>query len=41
MILLDTDVMIDIMRNHDPATEWLRQLGVEELALPGLVARMP
>lgn len=35
MLLLDTDVMIDILRNHHPATEWLRQLGEEEIALPG------
>lgn len=38
MLLLDTDVMVDILRNYAPATEWLRQLGAEEIALPGLVA---
>lgn len=38
MLLLDTDVMIDILRNHHPATEWLRQLGEEEIGLPGIVA---
>lgn len=38
MLLLDTDVLIDIMRNYVPAVAWLRELGVEEIALPGLVA---
>ena len=38
MLLLDTDVVIDIMRNYTPAVEWLRELGAEEIALPGLVA---
>ena len=38
MLLLDTDVMIDIMRNSAPAVGWLRELGSEEIALPGLVA---
>lgn len=38
MFLLDTDVVIDIMRNHAPVVEWLRELGAEELSLSGLVA---
>jgi predicted nucleic acid-binding protein len=38
MLLLDTDVMIDIMRNYAPAIGWLRELGADELALPGLTA---
>jgi predicted nucleic acid-binding protein len=38
MLLLDTDVMIDIMRNYTPAVNWLRELGATELALPGLAA---
>jgi predicted nucleic acid-binding protein len=38
MICVDTDVMIDILRCYEPAMAWLRSLGSEELALPGLVA---
>jgi predicted nucleic acid-binding protein len=38
MLLLDTDVMIDILRRHDPALDWLRELGDESIGLPGLVA---
>jgi tRNA(fMet)-specific endonuclease VapC len=38
MLLLDTDVMIDIMRNYAPAIRWLRELAADELALPGLTA---
>jgi tRNA(fMet)-specific endonuclease VapC len=38
MLLLDTDVMIDLMRNYQPATAWLDELGMEALALPGVVA---
>jgi len=30
--------MIDILRRYEPAMAWLRALGSEELALPGLVA---
>ena len=36
MILLDTDVMVDILRGHEPAKEWLAS--VEEIGVPGLVA---
>lgn len=38
MILLDTDVMIDVLRNYDPALSWLRSLGAEPVGLPGVVA---
>ncbi len=37
MILLDTDVMIDVMRDHAPAVAWLKVSPTEELGLPGLV----
>ena len=37
MILLDTDVVIDILRGHPPAVAWLRGLGASILGLPGLV----
>src|SRR5262249_54945215 len=37
MILLDTDVMIDILRRYPPAASWLESLGEEEILLPGFV----
>ncbi len=37
MILLDTDVAIDILRGHPPAVSWLQTLGAAPLGLPGLV----
>lgn len=36
MILLDTDVMIDILRGHELAKVWLQS--VDEIGMPGLVA---
>ncbi|MEW6679998.1 MAG: PIN domain-containing protein [bacterium] len=37
MILVDTDVMIDLLRKHLPAVAWLDSLGEEEIVLPGFV----
>ena len=37
MILLDTDVMVDILRGFAPAIDWLRSSGTQEIGLPGLV----
>lgn len=37
MILLDTDVMIDVLREYPPAMVWLNSLGEEEITLPGFV----
>ena len=37
MILLDTDVVVDILRNHASAQAWLQGLGTTALGLPGLV----
>jgi predicted nucleic acid-binding protein len=37
MVLLDTDVMIDILRGYPPALAWLRTLDDEVIALPGFV----
>jgi hypothetical protein len=37
MILLDTDVMVDILRGHEPAVNWLRAAAGQEVGLPGLV----
>jgi hypothetical protein len=38
MILLDTDTMIDLLRQHPPAVAWLKSLDDEEITLPGFVA---
>lgn len=37
MIVLDTDVMIDVLRQYPPAVNWLDALGEEEITLPGFV----
>ncbi|MCI0551468.1 MAG: type II toxin-antitoxin system VapC family toxin [Anaerolineae bacterium] len=36
MILLDTDVMVDVLRGNEPAREWLES--AQEIGVPGLVA---
>lgn len=38
MLLLDTDVMIDILRGHLPAVAWLGSVPTEMIVLPGYVA---
>ena len=38
MLLVDTDVMVDILRGHSPALAWLNSLGSDSLGIPGLVA---
>lgn len=37
MRLLDTDIMIDVLRSYPPAIEWLSSVGNESIALPGFV----
>lgn len=37
-MLVDTDVMVDIMRRHAPALAWLDLQGSETIGIPGLVA---
>ena len=37
MIILDSDVMIDVLRQYSPAITWLETLGDEEIILPGFV----
>jgi predicted nucleic acid-binding protein len=37
MIILDSDVMIDLLRQHRPAVTWLDSLEEEEIILPGFV----
>jgi len=38
IILVDSDVMIDILRQYKPALDWLKMLDHEEIGIPGLVA---
>ena len=38
MILLDTDVMVDILRGYEPAITWLAAVADDEIGIPGLVA---
>jgi predicted nucleic acid-binding protein len=37
VIVLDTDVFIDVLRRYQPALDWLGNLGEEELVIPGFV----
>jgi predicted nucleic acid-binding protein len=37
VILLDSDVMIDVLRKHPPAVAWANSLLDEEVVLPGVV----
>lgn len=37
MIILDSDVMIDLLRQYPPALAWLDSIGDEEIVLPGFV----
>ena len=37
MMILDSDIMIDLLRQHPPALTWLDSLGEEEIILPGFV----
>lgn len=37
MIILDTDIMVDLLRQYPPAQNWLKALGEEEIILPGFV----
>ncbi|HPZ08802.1 MAG TPA: PIN domain-containing protein [Candidatus Eremiobacteraeota bacterium] len=37
MIILDTDIMIDMLRQYPNALNWLAIIDEEEIALPGFV----
>lgn len=37
MLVLDTDVMVDVLRRHPAAVEWLGSIRDDVLILPGLV----
>lgn len=36
-MILDTDVAVDVLRNHPPAVAWLKSLSATQMRLPGLV----
>ena len=38
MLLVDSDIMVDVLRRHPPAVDWLNSLGAEDIGIPGLVA---
>jgi len=38
MILIDTDIMVDVLRHHEAAINWLGSQGSDVVSLPGLVA---
>ena len=35
MLLVDTDILIDLLRDYPPAVDWLNSIGDEEIATPG------
>jgi predicted nucleic acid-binding protein len=37
VVLVDTDVMVDLLRQHAPAVAWLNSLEDAEILLPGIV----
>ncbi len=38
MILLDSDVVIDVLRQYQPAVEWFNSLDPADVAIPSLAA---
>ena len=37
-MLLDTDIVVDVLRQHPPAVQWLVNQAAQAVALPGFVA---
>lgn len=37
MVILDTDIMVDLLRRYLPAVTWLESLGNKNIGLPGYV----
>lgn len=37
-IMIDTDVLVDVLRNYPPALGWLKTIKTEFIHLPGLAA---
>lgn len=38
MILIDSDIIIDLWRKRQAALDWIAQIGQQEIAVPGFVA---
>lgn len=38
MFLLDSDVLIDLLRSYEPAVQWVDSVGDDELIVPGFAA---
>jgi predicted nucleic acid-binding protein len=38
MLVSDTDVLVDVMREYQPALDWLQALSDEQVLVPGFVA---
>ena len=38
MLVVDTDVLVDVMREYQPALDWLQALPDEDVLVPGFVA---
>ena len=38
MLLVDSDVLVDFLRFHEPAVEWFKSIAEDEIGLPGFVA---
>jgi len=38
MVLVDTDIMIDVLRQFPEALAWLASIGAEAIVVPGFVA---
>ncbi len=36
-MIVDSDVVVDVIRRYPPAVEWLEQLGTADISLPGFV----
>ena len=37
MIIADTDIMVDVLREYAPAIDWLGRIGDEQILVPGFV----
>ena len=38
MVLIDTNVMVDVLRRYEAAVTWLESLKTQAVGIPGLVA---
>lgn len=37
MVLVDTDIMVDVLRSHQPALNWIQSSVADDVAIPGFV----